>query len=135
MGRFTDAIRLPSAKFPSIGTVVEGTVVNVFEGTVPTFDDKGRVNGILVDEDTGEAAQQVEVNLGLADGTRVLLHTHGAIFYAIGRNLAEIDAEDLDIGDQLRVEYTGDGEPTAKGRTAPKQYSATITKGATGARK
>ena len=129
MGNFTDAIRLPSAKFPTVGTKVTGTVDSIGNGTVPTFDDKGRVNGILVDEATGEAATQVEVTLLQADGTKIMLHTNGAIFYAIGRNLAEIGAEDLEVGDQLSVEYTGDGEATAKGRTAPKQYSATITKG------
>lgn len=129
MGHFTDAIRLPSAKFPTIGTVVGGTVSEIGTGTVPTFDAKGRVNGIEVDEATGEALSQVEVTLTQEDGTKCMLHTHGAIFYAIGRALAEIGAEDLEVGDVLSVEYTGDGEASAPKRTAPKQYAATITKG------
>lgn len=128
MGHFTDAIRLPSAKFPEIGTVVEGVVVEIGTSLVPDFDDRGRPNGVKVDEQTGEARTQVDVTLD-RNGSKSVLHTDGAIFYAIGRALAEIGAEDLEVGDTLAVTYTGDGEPTAKGRNAPKQYSAVVSKG------
>lgn len=128
MGHFTDAIRLPSAKFPEIGTVVTGTVVEIGTSTVPDFDDRGRPNGVKVDEQTGEPRMQVDVTLD-HEGAKSVLHTDGAIFYAIGRALAEIGSEDLEPGDVLTVTYTGDGEPTAKGRNAPKQYSASIQKG------
>lgn len=126
MGNFDNAIRLPSAKFPDVGTLVSGIVVEVSHGTVPTFDDKGRINGTKLDAD-GAELQQVECTLD-TDSGKVILHTDGAIFYAIGRALAEIGAEDLEVGDSLTVTYTGDGEPTAKGRNAPKQYSAEIVK-------
>jgi len=128
MGHFTDAIRLPSAKFPTIGTVVEGVVSEIGTSLVPDFDDKGRPNGVKHDDD-GNPREQVDVTLDQADGTKIVLHTDGAIFYAIGRALAVIGADDLDVGDTLAVTYTSDGEPTAKNRNAPKQYSAVVTKG------
>lgn len=126
MGNFTDAIRLPSAKFPTIGTMIAGTVIAQEVSEVPDFDSKGRIAGVKQSEN-GTPVTQIDVTLD--DGnSKVVLHTGGAIFYAIGRALAEIGAEDLEDGDQLSVEYTGDGEPTAKGRNAPKQYSAVVTK-------
>ena len=127
MGHFTDAIRLPSVKFPNIGDAVTGVVVELGNSPVPDFDDKGRPSGVKFD-DKGEALIQVDVTLE-AEGKKVVLHTDGAIYYAIGRALAEIGAEDLEVGDTLAITYTGDGEPTAPKRNPPKQYSATITKG------
>ena len=128
MGHFTDAIRLPSAKFPTIGTVVTGTVVEIGTSTVPDFDDRGRPNGVKFEDDGTTPKSQVDVTLD-HEGAKSVLHTDGAIFYSIGRALAEIGAEDLEPGDTLTVTYTGDGEATAKGRNAPKQYSAVIVKG------
>jgi len=127
MGAFTEAIRLPSVKFPEIGDTASGVVVEIDpNATVPEFDDKGRIKGDKLDQD-GNPVRQVDVTLDTPTG-RAILHTDGAIFYAIGRALAEIGAEDLEVGDTLVVEYTGNGEPTAKGRNAPKQYKATVTK-------
>lgn len=128
MGRFTDAIRFPSAKFPEIGTVVTGTVVEIGESTVPDFDDRGRPSGVKFAEDGTTPLTQVDVTLE-SEGKKVVLHTDGAIFYSIGRALAEIGADDLEDGDVLTVTYTGDGEPAAKGRNAPKQYSAVVERG------
>jgi len=130
MGIFTDAIRLPSAKFAEIGAQVSGVVTEIGHSPVPEFNDKGRVDGVKYDDD-GEVLMQVDVALNGDDGL-LTLHTHGAIFYAIGRALAEIGAEDLEVGDVLSVAYTGDGEPTAKGRNAPKQYKADISKAGAG---
>lgn len=128
--RFADAIRLPSVTFPNKGDSVTGTVIEIGEGTIPTFDDRGRiVQGVVEKNEDGTDRLQVEVTLDTAENGRRVLHTDGAIFYAIGRGLAEIGADDLNVGDILTVEYTGDGEPTAKGRNAPKQYKATITPG------
>jgi hypothetical protein len=127
MGHFTEAIRLPSAKFPTIGSTVEGTVVEIGTSTVPDFDDRGRPSGVKFADDGETPLQQVDVTID-NDGTKSVLHTDGAIFYAIGRALAEIGAEDLETGDTLTVTYTGDGEQTVKGRNKPKQYSATIRK-------
>lgn len=126
MGNFTNAIRLPSAKFPTVGTEVGGIVVSQELADVPKFDSKGRIDGVATNED-GSVIEQVDVTLTTHLG-KVVLHTGGAIYYAIGRALAEIGADDLEDGDALTVTYTGDGEPTAKGRNAPKQYSAVIVK-------
>jgi len=128
MGYFDDAIRLPSAKFPEIGDKVEGVVIELGTSTVPDFDDRGRPKGIKYEEDGETPKTQVDVTLDLADGSKVVLHTDGAIFYAIGRALAFVGAEDLEVGDTLSVTYTGDGEPSAVGRNAPKQYTAVVTK-------
>lgn len=127
MSYFAEAVRLPSAKLPNIGDTVVGKVIEMNRSTVPEFDAKGRPSGLLFD-DNGDPVQQVDVTLETETG-KVVLHTHGAIFYAIGRALAEAGSDDLAIGDTLSVSYTGDGEVTAKGRNAPKQYEATITKG------
>lgn len=129
MGNFDNAIRLPSAKFPDVGSSVSGAVVEITKGLVPTFDDKGRIvpDVYKVDPITKENVEQVEVTLDTEAG-KLVLHTDGAVFYAIGRALAEIGADDVEVGDSLTVTYTGDGEPTAKGRNAPKQYSAEIVK-------
>lgn len=126
MGFFDDAVRLPSAKFPNIGDHVSGIVVDLGHSDVPDFDANGRVSGVKYEED-GSPMQQVDVGLNTDDGL-ICLHTGGAIFYAIGRALAEIGAEDLEVGDSLIVTYTGDGEQKTKGRNAPKQYSAIIAK-------
>lgn len=126
MGNFTEAIRLPSARFPEIGAHVSGVVTEIGHSPVPEFNDQGRVAGTKFDDD-GEVLMQVDVALNTDDGL-VTLHTNGAIFFAIGRALAEIGAEDLEVGDVLSVEYTGDGVPSAKGRNAPKQYKAIVSK-------
>jgi len=126
MGKFTDAIRLPSAKFPTIDTSYSGVVIELKDVDVPAFNTKGQIDGVAVDAD-GEVLQQVDVTLDTSAG-KVILHTGGAIYYAIGRALAEVGSDDLVEGDTLTVMYTGDGTPTAKGRNAPKQYDAVITK-------
>lgn len=135
MPGFANAVRLPSAKFPEIGASVAGVVSIIAESAVPVFDQKtGRIKQgeIAVDENNDPVYQQ-DVTLARTDAEgnsipgAVVLHTGGNIFYAIGRALAEIGAEDLDLGDHLTVTYTGDGEAT-KGRTAPKQYTAIVVK-------
>ncbi len=128
MGNFTDAIRLPSAKFEHVGTVIEGTVVEMNpEATIPTFDNKGKiVPGVNEKNEDGTDKLQVDVTLELADGTQTVLHTAGGVYWAIGRALATVKADDLAVGDHLSVEYTGDAEPTAKGRNGAKQYTAKI---------
>jgi len=126
MGKFTNAIRLPSAKFPTIDTSYSGVVIALEDVDVPAFNTKGQIDGVAFDAD-GEVLQQVDVTLDTSAG-KVILHTAGAIYYAIGRALAEVGSDDLVEGDTLTVMYTGDGTPTAKGRNAPKQYDAVITK-------
>jgi len=124
--KFAAAIRLPSAKFPEIGASVSGVVVEVTEAEVPHFNAKGQIEGIERDED-GTPVMQLDVTIQQAGAGKIVLHTGGSIFYAIGRALAEVGAEDVDAGDTLTVTYTGDG-PKKAGRNAPKQYSAEIVK-------
>jgi len=127
MSGFKDKIRTPSAKFPTVGTTVEGVVLEMLEVPVPVFDKNGRPTGEQAKDADGNPKFQTDVLLETPNG-KLVLHTDGGIGWAIGRGLGEINAEDLEIGDTLQVEYSGDGEPTAKGRTAPKQYTTTITK-------
>jgi hypothetical protein len=127
MGAFTDAIRLPSAKFAEVGASVSGVVVEIGESMVPEFNDKGQIDGLKFDAD-GNTIPQVDVTIE-TDGKKVIIHTDGAIFYAIGRALAEIGADDLEPGDTLTVTYTGDGKPSAPKRNPPKQFAAVIVKG------
>lgn len=115
---------IPSAKFPTVGTKVSGVVLSIEESPVPEFDSRGRITGNKKDDD-GNTLMQTDVTLS-TDAGKIVLHTGGAIVYAIGRALGEIGADNLYIGDRLTVEYTGDGEPTAKGRNAPKQYAAVV---------
>lgn len=124
--KWASAIRLPSAKFPNVGDKVTGTVLEVADAEVPHFNDKGQIDGIEANED-GSTKMQLDVILQTGD-KKIVLHTGGAIFYAIGRALAEVGSEDVEPGDELTVEYTGDGEQTTKGRNAPKQYAAIIVK-------
>jgi|ERR1019366_9655333 hypothetical protein len=127
MSGFKDKIRTPSAKFPTVGTTVEGVVLELIEAPVPTFDKNGRPTGVQATDAEDNPLWQTDVLLETSAG-KVTLHTDGGISWSIGRALGELDAEDLEVGDTLQVEYSGDGEATAKGRTAPKQYTAAITK-------
>lgn len=127
MSGFKDKIRTPSAKFPTVGTTVEGVVLELIEAPVPTFDKNGRPTGVQATDPEDKPLFQTDVLLDTATG-KVTLHTDGGVSWAIGRALGEINAEELEVGDTLQVAYSGDGEPTAKGRTAPKQYTATIVK-------
>lgn len=127
MGHFESAKRIPSVKFPAIGDSVTGVVVEIGTSTVPDFDEKGRPSGVKFEEDGTTPKTQVDVTLD-RDGKLVQLHTDGGVFFAIGRALAESGIDDLEVGCELTVTYTGDGEPTAEGRNAPKQYSAVIRK-------
>lgn len=130
MGRFDDAIRLPSAKFPELGDTVAGKVIKIDESAIPVFDEKtGRIvpDKSKTDEQ-GNILQQVDVTLLQDDGKKVTLHTDGGIFYAIGLALANADLEDLEVGDTLSVTFESVAEPTAKGRNGAKQYAATITR-------
>lgn len=126
MGKFTDNVRLTSAKFPEIGTLVSGVVTEIDEdATVPHFDAKGNITGNEVDAD-GHDLTQIDVTIETPEGKRVI-HTGTSISYAIGRALIEIGSDDLEVGDSLQVSYVADG-PKKAGRNAPKQYSATVVK-------
>lgn len=119
MGKFSNAF--PSAKFPTKGTKVTGKVSQISESPVPEFNNAGRIVS-----NTGNVMQ---VDVVLVNGIdTVVLHTAGAIYFAIGAALRKIGADDLEVGDTLTVEYTGDGEPTAEGYNPPKEYTATVVK-------
>ena len=122
--KFAGAIRLPSAKFPKIGDSVTGVVVDVQTADVPHFNAKGLIEGTEMDE-AGNPVTQLDVTIQQNGAGKVVLHTGGSIFYAIGRALAEAGAEDVNAGDTLTVTYVGDG-PKKTGRNAPKQYTAVI---------
>ena len=79
MGKFTNAIRLPSAKFPTVDISYSGVVLDLVDVDVPAFNINGQIDGVVTNED-GEVLQQVDVTLETATG-KVILHTGGAIYY------------------------------------------------------
>jgi hypothetical protein len=125
MSKFSDrATLLPSAKFPAIGSSVEGRVLSLATNPVPEFE-KGRMVGTR-ELATGGKMTQLDVTLQTEDG-KVVLHTKGGIFNAIDKALADAGLDDLLTGYTLKVEYAEDGEPGPEGN-ARKIYRATVTK-------
>lgn len=125
MSKFSDrATILPSAKFPTIGTIVTGRVLSLATNPVPEFEG-GRMVGTR-ELATGGKMTQLDVTLQTENG-KVVLHTKGGIFNAIDKALDDASLDDLLTGYTLSVEYTGDGEEGPEGN-ARKIYTATVEK-------
>ncbi len=114
-----------SAKFPTIGTTVEGTVVD-FETTQQTS-----IDGELLSWDDGKPRWQIVVTMQTTeredeadDGLRKM--------YAKGNLLTELKAavkasgEKLAVGGTIKARYDADGEGK-KGLTPPKLYKVKYT--------
>lgn len=116
-----------SAKFPTIGTSVTGTICRQPEVTQQTDITTGEPK-FWPD---GRPRQQLVVHLQTAerdpavindDGVRTLYikaNMHKAVREAVRRSGAL-----LEVGGTLTVTYTGDDAPTQRGMNAPKLYSA-----------
>lgn len=115
-----------SAKFPSIGTVVGGVITDE-----PTLQQQKDINtGALKTWDDGNPMMQLVVKVqtderedGEDDGVRAI-YIKGQMKQAVAEAVKKAGAKGLAIGGTLKVAYTGDGEPSKKGFTAPKQYQA-----------
>jgi hypothetical protein len=125
MGRFNETARTIPARFNSVGTKITGKVLSVGDAPVPVFEG-GRPVAAKTDL-VGTLEVQTDVVLDV-NGTRTLMHTRGGISYAIAAELQRIHADDLNVGDVLTVEYTGD-EDMGEDLTPAKVFKATIKPG------
>lgn len=120
----------PSAKFDSIGKTVGGTVLEdpvvtqqtTPEGKLKTWDDGNPMLQLVVTVQTDERDPQVNDD----DGTRRIF-IKGQMRNAVGQAVRQAGAKGIDVGGQLYVTYSGDGEKTNPAFSAPKQYTAKYT--------
>lgn len=126
MSKFSErAAYTPSAKFPTIGTKISGTVLSVVnDAPIPIFEG-GRMVGNRVGLDK-KPMHQVDVTIETAEKKKLVFHTNGPLFDAIDAALDEAGLTDLISGYSISVEYTGDGESAAAGLNPPKEYAVEI---------
>lgn len=124
MGRFSETTRTRQARFPRVGAIVSGKVIEITEAAIPEFVD-GRIVGPKFDATTGAMVTQTDV-LVETDNGKSLIHTRGGIAVAIAQALVSIKADDLEVGDQLSVTF--EAEEETDGDFSEKVYSATVTK-------
>lgn len=124
MSNFKNRItRTPSAKFPTMGTVVSGTVLAIAEAPVPDFGENGRPTEAKKNID-GSVFTQIDITLQTDTGN-VVLHTGGQMFDAIDEALDKKKLENLVTGNQLTVTWSSLGELNTAGIPS-KVYSATV---------
>lgn len=99
MAQFKKSERIAPARFQTIGTVVEGTVLAIEEVPVPEFAN-GKVIGPKFDPISGAAVTQLDITMDV-DGVTTLVHTRGGIANAI----AEAGGT-LNVGDYLALTFT-----------------------------
>ena len=124
---------VPSAKFPSIGTTVKGTVTAAevtqqrdFDSGQPKFwDDGSPMQQIEITISTDERDPDIEDD----DGTRKL-YVKGQMLKALRSTLQAVGSKSIDPGDLIAVQYASDGEAKKRGFNPPKQYSVQVKKGA-----
>jgi hypothetical protein len=105
----------PSFKFDAVGATCEGTICDD-PRVVETDDlDGGRSRKLVVDIDT-------------AEGTYSLwLPAQRRITSAISDAVREAGASGLQAGGTLKVQFTGEGEPSKPGFNPPKLFRARYT--------
>ena len=115
-----------SAKFPTVGTVVGGVVTDeptlqqqkdITTGAPKLWDDGNAMMQLVVKVQTDEREDNED------DGIRAI-YIKGQMRTAVGDAVKKAGAKSLAVGGTLKVAYTGDGEPSKKGFTAPKIYAA-----------
>ncbi len=121
--RFGNTSRTVPARFPKIGTVVEGTVLSITDAPVPAFEN-GKPVGPKVDVLTGETETQADVVLDV-NGVKTLIHTRGGVSYGIATFLEGSPLDDLHEGDFLSIKYVAD-EPMGEGLDPAKVYEVRI---------
>ena len=125
----------PSAKFPTIGTTITGTITEPpviadqrdLDGNIKTWDDGSTMKQLIVTLSTNLRDASIEDD----DGTRRLFVSGSkkpesmSMTAAIGGAVRAAKANGLEVGGKLTVKYIADGVPPKKGFNAPKQYAAT----------
>ena len=117
----------PSAKFPTIGTVVKGEIVDTAvtqQRDFATGDLKYWKNGdpmmqAVVTLQTDERDAEIDDD----DGQRRLFVSSKSMREAIRDAVRTANASHLKVGGKLAVQYTGDGQPE-RGMNPPKLYAA-----------
>jgi len=119
-----------SAKFPTVGTTVSGTITDRPTQSQQT----DPADGSLKEWSNGQPMLQLIVKLQTGnpdlndpddDGVRALYVKGKNLTAAIRDAVKKAGAKSLEVGGKLSVTYTGDGEKTNKAFNAPKEYSAT----------
>jgi hypothetical protein len=115
-----------SAKFPTIGTTIAGTITAVH----PPEPQRDFTTGLDVPGKTQVrielATDQRDPEIEFDDGSRTL-YVRGWMTGAIGEAIRKSGVKEPQIGGQLSVTYIKDGQPTRPGFQGPKQFSATYT--------
>lgn len=116
----------PACKFPNVGDTHKGTITaakkrqqtDMKTGRPLEWDNGDLRWEIVITIDTGDADENGE--------TCRRLFARGGMLKAIREAVAEAGSK-LEIGGELVVRYTGDGEPSQRGFNAPKLYKAKYT--------
>lgn len=123
---FLSSSGAPAAKFPSIGTVVKGTIISAemaqqtdMDGKLKTWEDGKPRQQIIVTLHTEERDPSLDED----DGTRRVF-IKGGMLSALREALKAAEAKGIDVGGTLAVKYTADGVPTQRGFNPPKIYVA-----------
>lgn len=120
----------PAAKFPTIGTKVVGKVLSqqkqqskdMDSGKLKFWDDGNPVWEIVFTLQTDERDPSIEDD----DGTRRVF-ARGQMLKAIGQALRKAGWSRELIGGTLGIKYSGDGTPSVRGFSPPKQFQAMFT--------
>lgn len=116
----------PACKFQAIGDTHKGRIVTAEKrqqtdyatGTPKTWDNGEPMWEIVITLDTGVEDENGETNRRL--------FVRGQMLKALREALKDANAK-LEIGGELAVRYTGDGEASKKGFNAPKLFKAKYT--------
>lgn len=116
----------PSAKFPTIGTLVKGTIVESevtqqtdLEGTPKVWSDGKPMLQAVVTLQTAERDPDVDGDTGLRK-----LYVKGQMQAAVRDAIKQSGASGLEIGGTLAVKYTADKPAEKRGHNPAKQYVA-----------
>lgn len=123
MARFDQTTRKRTARFPSPGSSVSGTVVSLTDAAVPDFQD-GRIVGPKFDVN-GTVEMQTDLLIRTDDEREYVVHTFGGIAVAIGQALG---GGDLNVGDHVTITYAADEEPEEGDNFPTKVYEAVVVK-------
>jgi hypothetical protein len=112
----------PAAKFETIGDTVKGKVLSAEKRQQTDYG-----TGAPKFYDNGDPMWEVVITIASADAddddNRRRIFARGALLKAVREALKEAESK-LEVGGELTVRYTADGEPPKKGFNAPKLFKA-----------
>jgi len=121
-----------SAKFPTIGTMIKGVVLSkaLEQQRDPetlkakSYEDGNPMMQMVIGLQTDERDASIDND----DGVRYLF-AKGNMIVAIRDAVKKLGKTALELGDELAVKYTGDGEKKNRAFNAPKLYQAWVRQG------